>query len=145
MQKEITTEIIIDQPRGKIWNILTDFNSYPKWNPFIISCKGLLKIGGQLSVSIKPDGQKPMGMKPTIIHLQEGEAFVWHGKMFFPGVFEGKHSFALEKINDNQTRFIQSEKFSGLLATPILKIVGQSTVKGFNAMNQTLKQQCEKA
>ncbi|MFV0321878.1 MAG: SRPBCC family protein [Alphaproteobacteria bacterium] len=144
MQKEIYTEIIINQPMDKVWEILTDFDSYPKWNPFIVSCEGQLKKGEKFSVSIKPEGQKPMGMKPVIIHLTQGESFIWHGKMFFPCVFEGKHSFALEKISDNQTRFIQSEKFSGIFATPILKMVGKSTVKGFEAMNQALKQQCEK-
>jgi uncharacterized protein YndB with AHSA1/START domain len=33
--KEIRTEILINAQAYKVWKALTDFNSYPSWNPFI--------------------------------------------------------------------------------------------------------------
>ena len=35
--KEIKTEIIINSKPEKVWNILTNFEKYPEWNPFIKS------------------------------------------------------------------------------------------------------------
>ena len=32
--KEIKTEIIDTKPE-KVWEVLTDFENYPTWNPFI--------------------------------------------------------------------------------------------------------------
>lgn len=32
---EISTEILINAIPDKIWAILTDFDKYPSWNPFI--------------------------------------------------------------------------------------------------------------
>jgi uncharacterized protein YndB with AHSA1/START domain len=32
--KEIHTEIEINSPAEKVWRVLTDFATYPEWNPF---------------------------------------------------------------------------------------------------------------
>ncbi len=41
--KEIHTEIEINAPAGKVWRVLTDFPSYPEWNPFAAPCGRLNK------------------------------------------------------------------------------------------------------
>ena len=37
MAKEIKTEILINATPEKVWSILTSFDNYPNWNPFIKS------------------------------------------------------------------------------------------------------------
>jgi len=32
--KQIRTEIIINAPAAAVWSIITDFDSYPRWNGF---------------------------------------------------------------------------------------------------------------
>ena len=41
MAKEIKTEILINAAPEKVWSILTNFEKYPDWNPFIKSINGL--------------------------------------------------------------------------------------------------------
>jgi hypothetical protein len=41
---------------------------------------------------------------------------VWLGRLGIPGLFDGKHRFFLEEVDENTTRLIQSERFSGILA-----------------------------
>ena len=45
MAKEIKTEILINATPEKVWTILTNFDNYPNWNPFIKSIKGEVKVG----------------------------------------------------------------------------------------------------
>lgn len=45
--KLIETEIIITSKPDKVRAILTDFNAYPNWNPFINSISGENKVGEQ--------------------------------------------------------------------------------------------------
>ena len=33
--KELHSEIEINAPVERVWEVLTDFASYPRWNPFI--------------------------------------------------------------------------------------------------------------
>jgi hypothetical protein len=56
--KNIQTEILINTDITKVWNVLMNFDSYPKWNPFIKSISGELKLGARLTVSINPPDGK---------------------------------------------------------------------------------------
>lgn len=50
MAKEIKTEILINATPEKVWSILTSFDNYPNWNPFIKSIKGEAKVGNKIKV-----------------------------------------------------------------------------------------------
>jgi uncharacterized protein YndB with AHSA1/START domain len=52
MAKEIRTEITIQAKREKVWAILTDFENYPNWNPFITFIEGKAEEGRQITVRI---------------------------------------------------------------------------------------------
>ena len=48
--KELHSEIQIDAPAERVWKLLTDFDSYPQWNPFIRNIGGLPAPGERLEV-----------------------------------------------------------------------------------------------
>lgn len=141
--KSIRTQITINAPAAQVWKVLTNFSDYPNWNPFIKSISGEPAVGGSLNASIQLPGQNPMTFKPTVLKAEEGREFRWLGKTFFNGLFDGEHYFILKPINDQETEFIHGEQFTGLLAGAIFKMIGENTKKGFEAMNQALKEKAE--
>ena len=140
--REIRTEIIINAPIEKIWSILTDFESYSVWNPFIQSIEGRPNINERLVVTIYPPNKKPMTFRPKIISISNYE-LTWIGNLLLPGIFDGEHHFALIPISDDNTKFLHSEKFSGLLCSPIFGLIGETTKVGFENMNMAFKKQSE--
>jgi uncharacterized protein YndB with AHSA1/START domain len=54
--KELHTEIEIDAPAERVWRLLTDFASYPRWNPFIRTISGRPIPGERLEVRLEPPG-----------------------------------------------------------------------------------------
>ncbi|PTB91085.1 SRPBCC domain-containing protein, partial [Marivirga lumbricoides] len=48
MTKQIETSIRIKALSETVWDILTDFEKYPQWNPFIKSVKGEVKEGNNI-------------------------------------------------------------------------------------------------
>ena len=140
MAKEIKTEIVIHATPEKIWKILTDFGNYPQWNPFIVSVTGEVENGNKIVVSIKPPDRKGMIFKPTILTKINNKELSWQGRLLFKGLFDGKHKFELIDNGDGTTTFIQSEKFSGIF---VWLFNTRNTKKGFNAMNQKLKELAE--
>ncbi len=142
--KTIKTKIIIDAPLSKVWNILMDHSSYPSWNPFLLSISGSTQVGETISVSFHQENKKPMVFKPVVLKNETNSEFRWLGHLFVKGLFDGEHYFKLESISDNQTRFIHGENFTGLMAGVILKMIGDSTLKGFNNMNKAIKIRAEK-
>ena len=141
--KNIQTEILINTDIAKVWNVLMNFDNYPKWNPFITSISGEPKLGSRLTVSIKPPGGKGMTFKPNILTLEANKEFRWKGKLGINGIFDGEHYFILESVDKDITKFIHGEKFSGLLVPLVGKMLDK-TQKGFQLMNESIKNECEK-
>lgn len=140
---EITTEIIINATPNKVWEILTDFNNYPNWNPFIKSIEGNLVVGGKLKANIQPPNSSAMTFKPTVLTNKENKEFSWLGHLLVKGLFDGLHQFELIENQNNTTTLIQSEKFSGLLVPLFKKQLLTNTKAGFENMNQQLKKLVE--
>ena len=138
-KKEITTEIKINASPEKVWSILTDFDTYGEWNPFITSIEGDARVGGRIKAHIGN-----MTFKPTILAFDENQEFRWIGRLFFKGLFDGEHKFALIKNEDGTTTFRQSEKFNGLMVGIFPKKLYVDTTNGFNEMNRQLKERAEK-
>ncbi|KYP15985.1 SRPBCC domain-containing protein [Flavihumibacter sp. CACIAM 22H1] len=142
MNKQIKTEIIINASREKVWQVLTDFTSYPTWNPFLINVEGEFKEGGRLKNTLQ-NGHKTMIFKPTILQIKQGESFSWLGSLFFKGLFDGLHSFEIENAGKDHVKLVHSESFSGLFSSFILKKIGTVTRNNFIQMNLALKNTAE--
>ncbi|MDD2793092.1 MAG: SRPBCC domain-containing protein [Sediminibacterium sp.] len=142
MNKRIKTEIIIDSSKEKLWELLTNFNEYPHWNPFIRSIEGELKQGARLTNRLQTR-DKIMVFKPIVQEVIPFHAFSWMGSLWIKGLFDGRHYFSIEEIAPNQVKLIHGEDFSGILSTAILKKIGDATRNNFVVMNQALKQLAE--
>jgi len=139
MAKEIRTEIIINVTPEKVWSILTNFDNYPNWNPFIKSIKGEVKLGNKIMARIEPPEAKGMTFKPTILTIETNKELSWLGHLWFAGLFDGEHKFELIDNGNGTTTFIQSEKFRGILVPFFKKQLDNNTKRGFEAMNKKLK------
>jgi hypothetical protein len=144
MQK-ICTDIIIDAPAEKVWGILTDFESFDNWNPFIRVKKGKLETGAQLEVLLQLPGHKPITMKPIMVKVEPVREFRWSGSMWVKGLFDGEHAFRIEELDESRSRLIQCERFKGVLVPLILHMIGDEIKQGFESMNRALKNENEKA
>ncbi|MBL7767777.1 MAG: SRPBCC domain-containing protein [Flavipsychrobacter sp.] len=142
MNKEIKTEIIIHATREKIWQVLTDFEQYTQWNPFIVSIEGKPVKGTRLKNTLQ-NGDKQFQFKPVVTVAEPGKSFAWLGSLLVKGIFDGLHSFELEDVGNGQVKLIHAEQFSGLLSGFILKKIGQDTRNNFVKMNTAIKKRAE--
>lgn len=142
--KEIQTEIEIAAPAGKIWDVLTDFASFPQWNPFMQKALGEPKPGNRLEVYIQPPGGMAMTFKPTVLNAEPNRELRWLGNLLLPGIFDGEHYFLIEAHGEGGARFVQGEIFTGVLV-PLMVLMGlfPKTTKGFEEMNRALKERAE--
>ncbi len=136
MAKTIKTEIIIQATPEKVWTILTDFEKYPQWNPFVTSVKGQVEQGNKIQIRIEPPNGSGMTFKPTVITKNENRELRWSGKFLFSGLFDGEHKFELIENGNGTVTFVQSEKFTGIL---VGLFNPQKTQQGFMEMNKKLK------
>jgi hypothetical protein len=140
--RELQTSIAIDATPERVWEILTDFDSYPDWNPFIRSTRGKAEAGAKLENRLEPHGGRAMMFKPTVLVAEPVRELRWLGRLLLPGVFDGEHIFRIEPLERGRTRFVQAERFSGVLV-PLFGKNLERTRRGFEAMNEALKQRAE--
>lgn len=142
--KSLHTEIEINASPEKVWEELTDFESFPEWNPFIRKLEGEVKEGSRIEVLLKPEGGKASRFRPMIRRFEYARELRWLGRLVTPGIFDGEHIFELHKTAENKTRFIHRENFKGLLVPLLWKQLDTEIRKGFNDMNRALKERVEK-
>ena len=100
--KELRTAVEIDATPARVWEILTDFEAYPDWNPFIRRITGEPELGARLEVRIEPPGGRGMTFKPTVLELEPERVLRWLGRVLVPGILDGEHELRLEPAIDNR-------------------------------------------
>ncbi len=143
MKHELHTTVDIDAPIEVVWDILTDLEQYPDWNPFVVSAEGEVAVGARLRNRLQPPGGKAMTFKPTVTEVEMSRTFEWLGRLGLPGIFDGRHRFELEATPTGGTRLTHSEFFSGVLVRLMRKSLDNQTLAGFEAMNAALKARAE--
>ena len=143
--KTLHTDIEIEAPAERVWAILADLPAYPTWNPFIRRITGTLAPGARLEVRLEPPGGMGATLRPTVLAADPGRELCWRGRLLGSGLFDGVHRLAIEALGAGRVRFVQEERFTGLLVPLLAKSLDRHTLPGFEAMNRALKARAEAA
>jgi len=142
--KLLYTSIIINASPATVWKELTNFATYPQWNPFIMSITGEPAPGSTIHVTLQPPNGKPVLMKPTVLVFEQQKELRWIGSLGVPYIFDGEHVFRLEENTDGTTTLHHFERFRGILIPFLSTLIDKTTREGFSLMNAALKQHIEK-
>lgn len=137
----ITSSIDIHAPAETVWDVLTDFAAYPEWNGYT-RITGTPAAGERLTVAPGPGAGRMPTFKPRVLQASE-HRLAWKGSLLVRGLFDGVHSFDVERLSDDECRLVQSEQFSGILAGLLLWRYGQQTEDNFESVNEALKARAE--
>ncbi|KAG5354502.1 hypothetical protein CJU89_6272 [Yarrowia sp. B02] len=150
MVHTIDTEIDINASVETVSSILFDFDSYGKWNSFIVNVevpkpsrhvtKSNDFVGTQISVFVSQgDDNLPRNFKPTILVASDTD-LRWVGLMSHRWVLAGEHFFEIIPTSKNSCRFRHGETFSGGLPWVLGYTSFFEKLKpSFDRMNQELK------
>jgi hypothetical protein len=136
----LTAEIDIDATPDQVWGVLSDLDSYPQWNPFIVSAVGELTKGATLTNTMVDAEGSQLTFTPTVLAADPGQELRWIGKVAPGLLFDGEHSFVLTPLPGGGTRLLHSERFTGALVPPMQGWLTGSTLPQFHAMNTALAQ-----
>ncbi len=106
---EINTEIKINATAETVWKVLTDFEAYPHWNPFIKSITGTPKIDKKIKVTFQS-----MTFTPKVLVFDKNKEFRWLGKLWIKNLFDGEHIFKIKDHQDGSVTLEHNERFSGI-------------------------------
>ncbi|MBL9017668.1 MAG: SRPBCC domain-containing protein [Myxococcales bacterium] len=136
MEVQASTEI--SAPASAVWTALTDFARYADWNPFIRRARGSARPGDDVHVRVRSSFGLPLAFRARVLDSDENHALHWRGHVLAPWLACGEHWFAIEPAGDGRVRFVQRERFTGLLPWLGARLLARETRRGFEAMNEAL-------
>ena len=143
MSKQLRSQIDIDATPERVWQVLSDFEPYPQWNPFITSAQGDPRPPSRLVMRMQPVGARGVTLRPTVLEATPGHRLRWLGRLGIPGIFDAEHSFTITPRDGGGVRLSQDERFKGVLVPLMARSLDRHTQPAFEAMNSALKHRAE--
>jgi len=149
--KPIRVETIIDAPPARVWECITDFASYPRWNSFtprITLANDSFTVGAEFDLDCR--------MTKSLFLRDEHEVILAIDKDRFrfcmgtsrtrgrPGIRSWRWQECVP-IDGGKTRFINSEHFRGPLAPLVRLLFGARLKRAFVAYGDDLKRYAERS
>ena len=111
---EVATRIEIAALADRVWSMLLDFDSYPRWNPFMRAIEGTPRPGTRLHVTMQT---KPAA-NATICKLEvrlvaQALEFCRAGTLGYEKRFRGEHDFFRKPLPASTTVLAHGERFCG--------------------------------
>ena len=147
--KAIYGEIVIDAPAKIVWDIITDPDSYPEWNPFIpaITLKSSeVTVGSEFDLDCRMSDSKLLKNEREVVLEVNSDEFVFRmgtsRKRGRRGIVSNRCQIC-QPINDKRSKYINYEEFRGLLAPIIYLLYTRKLKKAFKKHNLALKTRAE--
>lgn len=134
----------IDAPVEIVWQVLVDFDSYPRWNLFTpsIACDG--KLGSPVVMSVRFAGAKPMTQTEILNVFEPPRRLAWGMHMGSPLLLVANRYQTLEALGPERTRYRSIDYVSGLLAPLVRALYGEAMRAGFALAGEGLKREAER-
>jgi len=137
-RNEIRSETVIGGTPTQVWNVLSDFSRYSEWNPGFEKAEGRAEVGQTLHLTFAKEGGRGMTMHPTVLVADPGRELRWLGRLWIPGIFDGEHCFEIQETELGRVRFVQRERFRGVLVPFLRKMIEVDTLGMFEKVNAAL-------
>jgi hypothetical protein len=125
--------------------VLTDFASFPRWNPFIRNATGELATGQKIAINLRLYGKTLVPFKPTLTMVEAPHELRWLARMGMPGVMDVERFFIIEAADGGGSTFRQGEDCSGAIAGISLKTgLEKRILAGYARLNEALKKRAER-
>lgn len=140
-------EMEIAASADRVWAVLTEFERYPDWNPYILRLETDRQPGSRITLRIvQPNWKKPLTLHPRLTNLDDRYREVrWEGRVGIPLIFDTNHWIRVERIEDDRSRVVQAERFSGLFSSLLPSSARRATKLAFRLMAKALRERVEEA
>mgnify|MGYP005847925209 CR=1 FL=1 len=137
------TEIIIDASPKQVWSVLTDTESYSKWNEIILKMDGKIIDKGKVDVLFKAGPKaKPQLYHHDTLHVEDGVQFYWSDVQTM-GI-KDRHCFRVEAIEGGKSKFIHSDQVMGGMTLLFGKLASRTQIEVYPLFNRALKAEVER-
>jgi hypothetical protein len=135
-------EAVIDADVADVWDAITDFASYPEWNPWVLSAVGESTPGSSVDVVVM-NGKSTMKAKHTVLHGKPLERFCWKDAGWNAWFVYGQRCRTLTVQPDGMVHYQVELMIDGALSHLAALFYGPGIREGIAAETAALKLRAE--
>ena len=140
--KTIQTAVTVEASRETVWGILTDFESYARWNPLMTAAEGDARLGAHIDLDIHPPDSDVQELSPEITILRPNRKLAWMSRAVLPGISDREYEVIIDQLGDERVRVVMHKRFEGILI-PFTSTAEEQV--GLELMAEALKRRAEEA
>ena len=140
---KIIRSAIIKAVPEKVFEAITDFPAYSRWNPWIIMAEGECREGADVLVQARV-GNKARPYHHRILKIDKPHVFHWCDRGWFTVLADGNRKRMLAPHPDG-TRYQVELEVTGCMAFLVDWLFGKSLEEGMTAETEALKSYVEAA
>jgi hypothetical protein len=137
------TTFAVDAPAERVWEVLTDFDSYPEWNPSLPSIEGEPRVGSTVALTLAMPGRPSAKVNAKLTEVEPGRRLIWDGNVGSDRLFAGHREFLIDPRPDGSVLFTHVEDVSGLLFPIFRAFMGGAIQRHHERLNAALKERVE--
>lgn len=134
----------VDAPAEVVWSVLTDFDRYGDWNPFITRCRADLTVGAPIEMTVGQLAPRPIRMREWIRSVTPGREFTYSMKPIPLGALRSKRSHSLTSLPGDRTRYESHFELDGWLSPLVRLLFGRGFARGFPGMTTAAGREAER-
>ncbi|MBF2080372.1 MAG: SRPBCC domain-containing protein [Synechococcales cyanobacterium T60_A2020_003] len=139
----LSTEITIRAARSQVWQALIHKERWLYWNTFLFDRDPArpLSAGNHVMLSVRrTEDDDEIEFQSYITVVQPNACLQWLSTA--PG-FKSQHSFELQDVDVDVTRYRHQERFSGAMSSLLLPFIRRDELQGLRRMAHELKNYVE--
>lgn len=142
MAVKLERRIGINAPDEVVWEILSDVERWPEWNPMYASARGVIRIGDRWTLERTLRGRPVETINPVILDWAPYDHIHWRMDMA-RGWARSVRFFEIEKMGAESIIYATGEIFDGWLGGSFARKLRNPVLEAFEAGNEALKARAE--
>ena len=121
-----------------VWEVITDFDAYGEWNPFVVGCRSTLRVGDPIDMNVRLFPGLTQKQRETILEHVPGKRMCYGIPGMALGALSSRRSHEVYPLDPGRTRYDSHFELSGWFAPVVRMLMGARLQAGFEAMTEAL-------
>lgn len=143
-EAEVRAEIEIAAPAERIFDVLTDLESYGEWNPFTPRVESTLRLGDPVHLHVHLRSEKKLSHRVEYVTAHERpRRLCWGADIGARFLLRAERCQTLTPLDAHRTRYLCTDRITGWLTPVALRFFGSVMQRGFEDCARALKKRAE--
>jgi hypothetical protein len=139
----IDHSVQVRAPAAVVWDVVTDLDRYPEWNPFVVACRSSLVIGAPIDMRVRLVGRFAQPQREEILVHEAGRRLCYGLRRAMFGALASERCHVVESLGPALAHYESRFQLRGALSPVVRALLGRNLARGFAAMTDALVARAE--